>query len=199
MENEKELKNTNNKRKSDVVITVILSVLCIFMLVIILLNIFVFTNVTVSGNSMENTLESGDVIYFNKYGKVDRGDVVVIDKGPYWIIKRVIAVGGDTVKIKDGNVYINGDTEPLTEEYVKGINYSDIYTHSFEEKTWTVGEDEIFYLGDNRSVSIDSRTNGTVRTENILGTVSGFAIKTKGIKTFFSNLFGPNCGNITGD
>lgn len=122
----------------------------------------------VSGNSMHPTYRNGEpVVYSRLHLNYQRGDVasVRMPSGEY-IIKRVIAVEGDTVEIKDGQFiingqpeqggYINGETEPQDELIVYPI---------------TLKEGQIFVLGDNRSVSIDSRTIGPVATSQTRGKI----------------------------
>ena len=77
------------------------------------------------------------------------------------MIKRVIAVGGDTLHITDGNVYVNG--ELLNEEYAEGYTEGDVYM--------VIHEGSVFVMGDNREKSIDSRFFGTVSTDDIYGRV----------------------------
>lgn len=75
--------------------------------------------------------------------------------------KRIIAVGGDTVLIKDGNVYVNG--ELVHEDYIQC--YTDGYIYM------SVPTDSVFVMGDNREKSIDSRRFGTVKKDDIYGKV----------------------------
>lgn len=184
---------TTAVKKKDVIISVVLGVLCVFLIIIIALNLFVFVRFTVSGDSMKNTLVDGDVLIYNKVKSPEVGDIVVIDKGEYWIIKRIIAKSGDVVKISGGKLYVNDMETPKTEAYATGELYSDVYSKTFEEKVWTIGDNEYFYLGDNRSVSIDSRENGPISREKILGVVGNYAVSTKGVRNFFAGIFGSNC------
>ncbi|MCK4696793.1 MAG: signal peptidase I, partial [Dehalococcoidia bacterium] len=93
----------------------------------------------------------------------ERGDVIILDP-PFEIeevyIKRLIALPGDTVEVKDGVVYINGTAidEPYIEE-------APTYTFPLTE----IGEGEYFVLGDNRNNSNDSHSWGTMPRQNIVG------------------------------
>jgi signal peptidase I len=116
----------------------------------------------VKEHSMENTLFPNDYIFLSKQayslgGEPRRGDIVVFrsdiinesDGTVKNLIKRVIAVEGDTVEIHDGVVYVNG--EALDEPYTK-----DGYTEG-QMPEITVPENDLFLLGDNRQKSKDSR------------------------------------------
>ena len=179
-------------KTSDKVFIGITSTVIVLLLTYILLFSFVFFNVAVSGRSMENTLSNGDVLIVNKLATPNYGDVIIVkdlkDNGE-WLVKRVIALEGDTVVIKDGNVYRNG--ELLVEDYAKGKTYApdcrdEENTH---EITYTVGEGEIFFLGDNREDSLDSRYYGKCTIDNVQGVVSEFAIQIKGITTPVNQFF----------
>ncbi len=127
----------------------------------ILINKFVILNEEIPSGSMENTIMTGDkVLTFRLaylFGEPERGDIVVFpfpDDESVDYIKRIIGLPGETVVIKDGQVFIDNSEEPLDEPYVKeewdeegdGDNY-----------TFTVPEDSYFMMGDNRRDSMDSR------------------------------------------
>ena len=120
--------------------------------------------VVVHQTSMYPTLQEKDYLFIFKTGSYEPGDIVVfnseeLNEGN--LIKRVIATGGDTVQITGGKVYVNG--EQLVEDYLA----EDVYTDG--ELEWTLLPGEVFVLGDNRPVSIDSRTFGPIYLSDILG------------------------------
>ena len=176
--------NQNLREKSDkefrankryIVITAILTMLA---LLFVYFTFFVYTNVVVDGGSMKNTLVHGDVLVANKTRSPEKGDIVIIDgvlgEGS-WIIKRVIATEGDTVKISDGKVIVNGVV--LEEPYAFGETSGG---YLFEDgETLTVKENEIFYLGDNRGGSADSRMFGCANIKDIVGVVEEWSIESK--------------------
>jgi signal peptidase I len=127
-------------------------------------------------HSMENTLHENDYIFLSKQaytmgGEPQRGDIVVFHSsletddgsGTKNLIKRVIAVSGDTVAIHDGIVYVNG--EALAEPYTK-----DGYTNG-QMPEITVPEGDLFLLGDNRQASRDSRdpSVGFISEDKLIG------------------------------
>ncbi len=152
----------------------------ITVLVILLLFTFVFKQVQVDGTSMNDTLQNKErVIVSDVFYKPKYGDIVVVSNEVYGdipLIKRVIATEGQWVKIADGMVYV-GDTEDSLEP--KGNEFSsDPRTEAivsvlegYHEYPLQVPAGTVFLLGDNRSISLDSRTKsvGFVDEEQILG------------------------------
>ncbi len=126
-------------------------------------------------HSMQNTLQPNDYLILNKLayrfgGEIEYGDIVVFhsnlqteDGDEKLLIKRVIAKGGDTVSIADGQVYRNG--ELLDEPYTK-----DGYTNGGMDET-VVPEGQLFLMGDNRVVSVDSRSQkvGFISEDLVIG------------------------------
>ena len=143
----------------------------------------VFLAVTVQGSSMENTLNSGDFLFANRQRTAKRGDIVVVydqNVNPEPIIKRVVAVGGDTIWTENGFVYLkttdsegNAVTERLDEYYVKTQGVTNMHEQV------TVPEGFVFVLGDNRQVSSDSRAFGVVNSNSIIGVVPQWSINIK--------------------
>lgn len=132
---------------------------------------FVCKPFTVQGDSMNPTLMDGDRLAgWSVYNEINRGDIVVIslpDSKHKLIIKRVIAVGGDSIDIDfhTGKVLVNG--EELNETYI----YDKTYLSYDMQFPLTVPEGKVFVMGDNRNNSIDSRSSeiGLVDENYIVG------------------------------
>lgn len=142
-------------------------------IIVVIILTFVFRMVEVSGSSMENTLLSEDkVIVTNLFYTPKPGDIVVISHGAEYdkpIIKRVIAVGGQTLDIDFETGVITVDGEVLDEPYIdEELSY---LARGTAEIPSVIKEGEVFVLGDNRPVSQDSRYSiiGTIPVENIIG------------------------------
>ena len=128
---------------------------------------FLTLRIKVESISMKPTLNPYDYVVINrlayKLGSPKRGDIIVFKYPPdptqIPYIKRVIGLPGDKIHISGGRVYINDNI--LTEPYIK------VATHP--DGDWTVPEDSLFVMGDNRQNSSDSRAWGMVPFANILG------------------------------
>lgn len=149
----------------------------ILIALVIVAAIMVFIKPTiVKESSMESTLHENDYLFVNRQAYLtadhpDYGDIIVFQshiqrddgKGEKLLIKRVVGVENDVIDIHDGVVYRNGKAleEPYTKEgYTKG-----------DISNYKVPENEVFVMGDNRRVSLDSRSSevGTVSEDSIVG------------------------------
>lgn len=137
----------------------------VIVIAVVLIRTFIITPIKVNGTSMYDTLEHKDTMILNKIdvkiNKLERFDIVVIETGDTYIIKRVIGLPGETIKYQDGKLYING--KKMKDPYYKNEN-----TNDFESVK--IPKNHYYVLGDNRSDSIDSRIIGPVSLGNIKGT-----------------------------
>ena len=136
-------------------------------LVVVLLRIFVWQPYVIPSGSMEPTLRPGDRILVNRlttsYVTPARGDIVVFayPKNPArTFVKRVIALEGETVELRDNQVFVNGRL--LNEPYLHQGDYPPFGPQ-------TVPRGSVFVLGDNRRESGDSRDWGLLPKNYILG------------------------------
>lgn len=122
----------------------------------------------VTGTSMTPTLQNDEILLCSKLGEPERGDIIAFYYNNKVLIKRVIGLPGDVIDIaEDGTVYVNG--EVFDEPYVNELAFGecDIVL------PYQTPESRYFVCGDNRSISIDSRSTsiGCIAEENIIGKV----------------------------
>lgn len=157
-------------------------IISVALIVVVIIFGFVFRVATIDGDSMLNTLHHGEMVVISNFLYTPKnGDIVVISRniensspadydgqGP--IIKRIIATENQTVDIdfETGTVYVDGVA--LKEDYISSLTTKQ-YDVQFPV---TVPEGHLFVLGDNRGVSLDSRssnigTNGMIDERYVLG------------------------------
>ena len=148
--------------------------LIIVIIIILFLMIYVVSVTQVVGNSMNSTLENGDVLILNKFKyrftDIKRGDIISLEYADTkYLIKRVIGLPGDKFSIRDNTLYING--ELYVENYLdEGLEYDDFDLSSLGYDT--IPEDMYLVLGDNREDSLDSREIGLISKDEVIGKVS---------------------------
>ena len=136
--------------------------------VAVLVAVLLLPILRIYGHSMNDTLDEGDIVVSLKGSDFKTGDIIAFYYNNKRLIKRVIGKAGDWVDIdQDGNVYVNGNLidEPYLDE--KAFGECNI------ELPYQVPESKVFVMGDNRSVSVDSRNTavGCVAEEQIVGKV----------------------------
>lgn len=177
MEDIKEVEElVNNSKKGNPFLRFIKEIYpyVIIVVVVLFVKTYVIAPIQVNGISMDSTLHDGDIMLLNKlqykrYG-VKRGDIVVIKNRGSHIIKRIIGLPGDNIKVEDNILYING--KEYKEDYLdKGTVTNDF---SLEElfDTDKVPEGTYFVMGDNRDDSLDSRILGFIEEDDIEGIAS---------------------------
>lgn len=137
----------------------------IIILVVVFVKMFVVSPIRVNGASMNPTLNDKDIMILNEisYGFSDiiRFDIVVVKEENEYLIKRIIGLPGEKIEYKDNKLYIDG-------KYVKE-DFKHMETMDFST---TLGEDEYFIMGDNRTNSTDSRIFGPISRDEIIGKTS---------------------------
>lgn len=122
----------------------------------------------VDGVSMEPTLSSGEVLFFSRIDKgIAAGDIVIFQTGYGVMIKRVVAVEGDTVEVDQ-------DAKTLLVNGSKVKEWGEGNTDPMEDSVsypLKVGKEQLYVLGDNREAALDSRKYGVVSYQNIIGKV----------------------------
>jgi signal peptidase I len=123
----------------------------------------------VGSGSMTPTIDSGDLLLIRHWGgPPERRDVVTVPDpdGGELLVKRVVAVGGDSVGIEDGVLVVNGT--PVCEAAIDPALIDGVYFGPVD-----VPPGQVFLLGDNRDGSVDSRHFGTVAAADVEGEVVG--------------------------
>jgi len=159
----------------------IVETLVLTLVIFFVIQNFIAQPYKVQQQSMERTLEPEQYVLVDKVTpRVDaysRGDIVVFSPPESWVqengtpfIKRVIGEGGDTVKIKDGKVLINGTVieEPYLYADVPGGPPQETFA-SPDQDTWVIPDGQLFLMGDHRSNSADSRVFGPVPVSQVIG------------------------------
>ena len=140
----------------------------------LLVKTFVATPYVVPTGSMRDTIVEGDTLLGERvslyFGDPEAGDIVTFDSplDGETLIKRVIAVGGQTVDLVDGSVYVDG--ERLDEPYTEGkpsYSLSDLPGSAGIEYPYEVPEGCVWVMGDNRTDSKDSRYFGAVSVDDV--------------------------------
>lgn len=148
-------------------------------IIFVIVYFFVGQLVRVSGKSMEPSLYDGQQLLTEKITvnitNLNRGDIIIFnsieekDKSSHLLIKRIIGLPGEKIKIQEGAIYIND--QRLEEPYLQPDTFTTLKANSKikEGEEYMIGEDSYFVLGDNRNDSVDSRVFGTLHKNNILG------------------------------
>lgn len=164
-------KKLDSKVIKDVLEMIVGGFVAVFLAFVIVYSIGMRTSII--GDSMEPALYNGQEILVNRViyrlSTPRRGDVIVFlpngNQNSHFYVKRVVGLPGETVQIKDGNVYIDGVFLEESDEFDKMIDAG------IAENELSLAVDEFFVLGDNRNSSEDSRSGNisAIKRENIIG------------------------------
>ena len=150
-------------------------IVIIALLIVVPIRYFVFQPFFVRGQSMEPNFYQGDYLIIDElsyqFRAPQRGEVIVFkypNDPSQRYIKRIIGLPGETIKIQEGQVFIyqDGEMQALDE-----LAYLSQFSQTLGDVQMTLDKNEYFVLGDNRSVSADSRRWGVLPEENIVGRV----------------------------
>jgi signal peptidase I len=151
----------------------IVQALALAVIISVFLNLFVVQVTEVRQRSMESTLFQSDRVLVSKVDyritQPERGDIVVFNPTtdtsiPF--VKRVVAIGGDRVEVRDGRLLVNGEEANYPEARESTLPQSPQVQYPY-----TVPAGQFFALGDNRAASSDSRSFGAQPNERIIGKV----------------------------
>jgi len=147
----------------------ITKIVIIALAIVIPIRYFIFQPFLVKGHSMEPNFEAGDYLIVEevsyRFRDPHRGEVIVFrypQNPSKRYIKRIIGLPGETVEVRDGNIFLNNNL--LSEE-----NYLQALLRTPGNILITLNENEYFVLGDNRFASYDSRRWGALPGEDIIG------------------------------
>ena len=172
--NESILETKIRQRKSNRNYLVTFAIVIILFISFLVLSSSGMYIVKVDGTSMVPTLLDSDKLIVSSSAEPNYGDIIIVSgKNSSDIIKRLIGKPGDTIQIRGGLVKRNGlviDEPYLSEGCVTNTSDYDLYMGI------TLGEDEYFFLGDNRPISLDSRSLGTCSRSQIVGVVYDWSI-----------------------
>lgn len=167
------------KREKDIYDLV--SVIPIFIAIVVFFNAFLISPAVVEGPSMEPNFEEGNTVLISHLSSIDRLDVIIIkvqEGSNYsYYIKRVIGLPGDTVTIENNHIYITNSSGTFVLDDVTLPNnaLTTCLTGPGQDITdscsFTLSSGEYFVLGDNRQLSTDSRSIGSIKQEDIYGEV----------------------------
>ena len=133
----------------------------------IYLELNVITPIKVIGDSMEPNISDGDIMIIDRWNTniedIKRFDIVVIQYKEKYIIKRVIGLPGEKIRYKENKLYINNTLikEPFLNDQT--------ITEDFYLKNKTIPKKQYLVLGDNREISLDSRSIGLIEEKRIIG------------------------------
>lgn len=135
---------------------------------VVLISVFFLPIYRISGGSMSPTLSASDIVLCGRSSDVSKGDIIAFYHNKKVLVKRVIAFSGDTVDISEsGRITVNGTL--LDEDYISEFSQGECDI----EFPYTVPTNKYFVVGDNRELSVDSRSTavGCVSEEDIIGRI----------------------------
>jgi signal peptidase I len=159
---------SRNRIRIKIVILSAVSGIAILMAAMVIARSLVFELLIINGPSMRPTIMQGDRILVSKLTyklrKPSRGDIIAFRMGLRRLVKRVVGLPGDVIEIRDGLLYRDGEVF---------ANKPQVALHRHprrrSHRLRTVKDKHVFVIGDNSSLSVDSRDFGTISYEDIIG------------------------------
>ena len=151
------------------------------LIIVFVIQTFLFRIIRVDGHSMDTTLANGERLFVTvtdvKFGSVDRNDVVIChypNRGLTYFVKRCVAVPGDTIYRENGVTHVVYEKDGETVDEALDERYAAYYLYGSPDdyEAYTLGEDEYFVVGDNRYNSHDSRDWKDTDDSNDVGPIS---------------------------
>lgn len=131
-------------------------------------SIFPIDVYTMEGVSMEPTIIAGQSLVLDKFDtNYQHGDIVVFKYKTGALVKRVVALPGETIEVKEGAIFING--QKLVTPAILKVHFN--LDHLQSSVSRTLGTGEYFMIGDNTAESYDSRNFGPIKFDSILGKI----------------------------
>ena len=156
----------------------LIKVICVSLAIIIPVRYFLIQPFYVKGASMEPSFYDHEYLIINEIGyrfsEPERGDIVVFKypKDPsQYFIKRIVGLPNEKIEIADGRVYVYAEVDAKVKKMLDESLYLDSEVKTTNSKSWVLGADEYYVLGDNREYSLDSRGFGPVYRDLIVGKV----------------------------
>lgn len=188
---DEEIENQNQEKRKDGIKGILstIAILVIAPLIALTLTIFVFQSYQVDGPSMESTLQNNDRLIVYKLPRTisritghpyvpKRADIVIFSRQdsyefgtskPRQLIKRVIALPGERVVVKNGVITVYNEKNPNGFQPDKIGTYGKVIKNTAGDIDLTVPDDSIYVCGDNRPESLDSRSFGPVPLKDLVG------------------------------
>lgn len=173
-ENKVKLDNVQGKRSARKILKGNLIFLIVCLIFALIIRMYFLERADVDGISMYPTLKDKDVVFVEKISdsikSFTKGEIIIFnppnDMASIYI-KRIIAMGGDKLEIKNGQVFVNG--KQTEEKYLPKEAQTSYGSFITDDYIYTVPKDSVFVMGDNRERSNDSRNFGPVPVKNIKG------------------------------
>jgi len=142
------------------------------LLIILCLRIFIIFPAKIQGSSMQPTLAHGENVFALRTDDFQKNDIIAFEspmEAGKMLVKRIIGMPGDKIKIEKNKIYVND--KRITEDYLIDYGIDADFTKLGTHSELVVPDNSYFVMGDNRFNSSDSRSFGTISKESVTGKV----------------------------